>query len=166
MDSHSSQKFHPPPERQRHCRMPSPAPRCHGPLSFLGFENRVRMGMWSFAWLTAEKSLARVHQWRPKSRNRVGGPPTHSGSVQLRGTPKGTPRYLISLHLVWNSPRDHHLLDVDHPVLPVLTSSSAKMSLEQFQTELIEHAMAVGALKFGIFTLKSGRSVPSPAPIS
>lgn len=40
------------------------------------------------------------------------------------------------------------------------------MSLEQFQTELIEHAMAVGALKFGIFTLKSGRSVPSPAPIS
>ena len=35
------------------------------------------------------------------------------------------------------------------------------MSLEKYQTELIEHAMDVGALKFGTFTLKSGRSVPS-----
>nr|VWO95956.1 Uncharacterized protein [Ganoderma boninense] len=34
------------------------------------------------------------------------------------------------------------------------------MSLEKYQTELIEHAMAVGALKFGTFTLKSGRSSP------
>ena len=29
--------------------------------------------------------------------------------------------------------------------------------LEKHQSELIEHAMAVGALKFGSFTLKSGR---------
>ena len=29
--------------------------------------------------------------------------------------------------------------------------------LENHQSELIEHAMAVGALKFGTFTLKSGR---------
>lgn len=29
--------------------------------------------------------------------------------------------------------------------------------LEKHQSELIEHAMAVGALKFGTFTLKSGR---------
>lgn len=29
--------------------------------------------------------------------------------------------------------------------------------LEKYQSELIEHAMAVGALKFGTFTLKSGR---------
>lgn len=31
--------------------------------------------------------------------------------------------------------------------------------LKKFQVELIEHGMAVGALKFGSFTLKSGRSV-------
>ncbi|KAI0777204.1 orotate phosphoribosyltransferase [Trametes elegans] len=34
------------------------------------------------------------------------------------------------------------------------------MSLEKYQTELIEHGMAAGALKFGTFTLKSGRSSP------
>ncbi|THH00725.1 hypothetical protein EW026_g1846 [Hermanssonia centrifuga] len=33
-------------------------------------------------------------------------------------------------------------------------------SLEKYQTELIEHGMTVGALKFGSFTLKSGRSSP------
>jgi len=33
-------------------------------------------------------------------------------------------------------------------------------SLHKLQTELIEHAMEVGALKFGTFTLKSGRSSP------
>ncbi|KAF9788359.1 orotate phosphoribosyltransferase [Thelephora terrestris] len=32
--------------------------------------------------------------------------------------------------------------------------------LEKHQSELIEHAMAVGALKFGTFTLKSGRVSP------
>ena len=32
-------------------------------------------------------------------------------------------------------------------------------NLKEYQTELIEHGMAVGALKFGSFTLKSGRSV-------
>ena len=35
----------------------------------------------------------------------------------------------------------------------------AMSNLEKYQTELIEHGMAVGALKFGTFTLKSGRSV-------
>lgn len=42
------------------------------------------------------------------------------------------------------------------------------MSLEKYQTELIEHGMSAGALKFGTFTLKSGRSVPSLgcAPLS
>ncbi|KZT00658.1 orotate phosphoribosyltransferase [Laetiporus sulphureus 93-53] len=34
------------------------------------------------------------------------------------------------------------------------------MSLDKFQSELIEHAMAVGALKFGSFVLKSGRNSP------
>ena len=34
------------------------------------------------------------------------------------------------------------------------------MALQKYQTELIENGMAVGALKFGTFTLKSGRSVP------
>ncbi|KAH9887202.1 orotate phosphoribosyltransferase [Cubamyces sp. BRFM 1775] len=34
------------------------------------------------------------------------------------------------------------------------------MSLEKYQTELIEHGMSVGALKFGTFTLKSGRTSP------
>ncbi|KAI0360453.1 orotate phosphoribosyltransferase [Trametes cingulata] len=34
------------------------------------------------------------------------------------------------------------------------------MSLEKYQTELIEHGMTVGALKFGTFTLKSGRTSP------
>ena len=38
------------------------------------------------------------------------------------------------------------------------------MALEKYQTKLIEHAMSVGALKFGTFTLKSGRSVPSRSP--
>ncbi|GJE86493.1 orotate phosphoribosyltransferase [Phanerochaete sordida] len=33
-------------------------------------------------------------------------------------------------------------------------------ALQKYQTELIEHGMAVGALKFGTFTLKSGRSSP------
>ena len=32
-------------------------------------------------------------------------------------------------------------------------------SLEPYQTELIERSMAVGALKYGTFTLKSGRFV-------
>lgn len=32
-----------------------------------------------------------------------------------------------------------------------------QIMLEKYQSELIEHAMAVGALKFGTFTLKSGR---------
>lgn len=32
--------------------------------------------------------------------------------------------------------------------------------LPEYKTQLIEHAMAVGALKFGTFTLKSGRCVP------
>jgi orotate phosphoribosyltransferase len=32
-------------------------------------------------------------------------------------------------------------------------------ALQKHQTELIEHGMAVGALKFGTFTLKSGRFV-------
>ncbi|KAK7685005.1 hypothetical protein QCA50_011840 [Cerrena zonata] len=32
--------------------------------------------------------------------------------------------------------------------------------LQKFQVELIEHGMAVGALKFGSFTLKSGRQSP------
>lgn len=31
--------------------------------------------------------------------------------------------------------------------------------LQAYQTDLIEHGMKVGALKFGTFTLKSGRSV-------
>jgi hypothetical protein len=39
--------------------------------------------------------------------------------------------------------------------------SSLKMDnhddLESYQVELIEHAMQVGSLKFGQFTLKSGR---------
>ncbi|TEB29895.1 orotate phosphoribosyltransferase [Coprinellus micaceus] len=34
------------------------------------------------------------------------------------------------------------------------------MSLQSYQSELIEHAMSVGALKFGSFTLKSGRQSP------
>ncbi|KAI0371281.1 orotate phosphoribosyltransferase [Pilatotrama ljubarskyi] len=34
------------------------------------------------------------------------------------------------------------------------------MSLEKYQSELIEHGMTVGALKFGTFTLKSGRTSP------
>ncbi|OJT03448.1 Orotate phosphoribosyltransferase [Trametes pubescens] len=34
------------------------------------------------------------------------------------------------------------------------------MSLEKYQTELIEHGMSAGALKFGTFTLKSGRTSP------
>ncbi|KAI1797990.1 orotate phosphoribosyltransferase [Ganoderma leucocontextum] len=34
------------------------------------------------------------------------------------------------------------------------------MSLDKYQTELIEDSMAAGALKFGTFTLKSGRSSP------
>ncbi|KAI0790499.1 orotate phosphoribosyltransferase [Abortiporus biennis] len=34
------------------------------------------------------------------------------------------------------------------------------MSLQKYQTELIEHGMSVGALKFGTFTLKSGRQSP------
>lgn len=29
--------------------------------------------------------------------------------------------------------------------------------LEKYQSDLIEHSMAAGALKFGFFTLKSGR---------
>ena len=33
------------------------------------------------------------------------------------------------------------------------------MALQKYQTELIEHGMAVGALKYGTFTLKSGRFV-------
>lgn len=33
------------------------------------------------------------------------------------------------------------------------------MSLPEYKSQLIEHAMAVGALKFGTFTLKSGRCV-------
>ncbi|EKM56496.1 uncharacterized protein PHACADRAFT_253661 [Phanerochaete carnosa HHB-10118-sp] len=33
-------------------------------------------------------------------------------------------------------------------------------TLQKYQTELIEHGMAVGALKFGTFALKSGRSSP------
>ena len=37
-------------------------------------------------------------------------------------------------------------------------------ALEKYQTELIEHSMAVGALKFGTFTLKSGRSVRRLSP--
>jgi orotate phosphoribosyltransferase len=32
--------------------------------------------------------------------------------------------------------------------------------LQSYQTVLIEHSMAVDALKFGSFTLKSGRQVP------
>jgi hypothetical protein len=32
-------------------------------------------------------------------------------------------------------------------------------ALQTYQNELIEQAMSVGALKFGSFTLKSGRSV-------
>ncbi|KAJ2914021.1 hypothetical protein MD484_g6393, partial [Candolleomyces efflorescens] len=36
----------------------------------------------------------------------------------------------------------------------------ASTSLKTYQTELIEHAMSVGALKFGSFTLKSGRQSP------
>ena len=36
-------------------------------------------------------------------------------------------------------------------------SSKLTVMLEKHQAELIEHAMAVGALKFGSFTLKSGR---------
>ncbi len=35
------------------------------------------------------------------------------------------------------------------------------MSLQQYQTELIEHSLSAGALLFGTFTLKSGRSVYS-----
>ncbi|KAH9941149.1 orotate phosphoribosyltransferase [Epithele typhae] len=34
------------------------------------------------------------------------------------------------------------------------------MALKTYQTELIEHGMAAGALKFGSFTLKSGRLSP------
>ncbi|KAJ8502629.1 hypothetical protein ONZ45_g11583 [Pleurotus djamor] len=34
------------------------------------------------------------------------------------------------------------------------------MSLEAYQTELIEQSMTIGALKFGTFTLKSGRVSP------
>ncbi|KAI0711402.1 orotate phosphoribosyltransferase [Earliella scabrosa] len=34
------------------------------------------------------------------------------------------------------------------------------MSLRQYQTELIEHSLSAGALLFGSFTLKSGRSSP------
>ncbi|KAI0765280.1 orotate phosphoribosyltransferase [Fomes fomentarius] len=34
------------------------------------------------------------------------------------------------------------------------------MSLQQYQTELIEHSLSAGALLFGTFTLKSGRSSP------
>ena len=34
------------------------------------------------------------------------------------------------------------------------------MALAKYQSELIEHSMSIGALKFGTFTLKSGRSVP------
>ena len=40
----------------------------------------------------------------------------------------------------------------------------ATTTLHAHQAQLIEHGMAVGALKFGTFTLKSGRSVcPSRA---
>ena len=45
----------------------------------------------------------------------------------------------------------------------ILSLSSSKflqslaVMLEKHQSELIEHTMAVGALKFGSFTLKSGR---------
>ena len=35
------------------------------------------------------------------------------------------------------------------------------MSLQKYQTELIEHSLSAGALLFGSFTLKSGRSVLS-----
>jgi hypothetical protein len=38
-------------------------------------------------------------------------------------------------------------------------------ALQPYQTELIEHAMAIGALKFGSFTLKSGRYAPSSRKI-
>ena len=41
----------------------------------------------------------------------------------------------------------------------LLRTSSAMATLQKYQTELIEHGMAVGALKFGTFTLKSGRFV-------
>jgi len=44
------------------------------------------------------------------------------------------------------------------PLLSYLPPSSKLTAmLEKHQSELIEHAMAVGALKFGSFTLKSGR---------
>ncbi|KAF6753775.1 orotate phosphoribosyltransferase [Ephemerocybe angulata] len=38
--------------------------------------------------------------------------------------------------------------------------SSPSESLQSYQSELIEHAMSVEALKFGLFTLKSGRQSP------
>ena len=41
--------------------------------------------------------------------------------------------------------------------LLVQVLQSLAVMLEKHQSELIEHAMAVGALKFGSFTLKSGR---------
>lgn len=55
--------------------------------------------------------------------------------------------------LPWSSP----LVESARPPSRPPPSMSA---LESYQSTLIEHAMAVGALKFGTFTLKSGRSVP------
>ncbi|OBZ77451.1 Orotate phosphoribosyltransferase [Grifola frondosa] len=47
------------------------------------------------------------------------------------------------------------LLDRQHP-----HKLATMATLEKYQTDLIEHGMSAGALKFGTFTLKSGRTSP------
>lgn len=45
------------------------------------------------------------------------------------------------------------------PTMASLTPTEKLVKLEELKTELIEQAMQIGALKFGSFTLKSGRCV-------
>ncbi len=56
----------------------------------------------------------------------------------------------------------YHFCSFSASVFSVPHPHADMSSLEKYQTELIEHGMTVGALKFGSFTLKSGRSVCFP----
>lgn len=52
------------------------------------------------------------------------------------------------------------LPEIRYAIVKNCPISTMNTPLPEYKTQLIEHAMAVGALKFGTFTLKSGRCVP------